>query len=216
MMMKFSYPVMAPNTQYSYVTGIYQLAEKACKVLWDEFVVSQHPFKHKDNLYQPFEVKTLALNSVPESIARQFVQSILISTQIKMSRGAFSDQLVTNGPPRQSQLQWIEQAKGLIVALQVSAMLNDSSLCLQAVVMVFGVLAPLIQHGIAVRPVVCMLLHCYSMIEEVPDALLVSKQFNNVSGLHHMIAGIAFFLGKVSPCNYKMAMSLLQFLSLFL
>ena len=39
-------------------------------------------------------------------------------------------------------------------ALEVAGMLNDASLVLQAVVMCYGLLVPLIQHSIAAMPVV--------------------------------------------------------------
>ena len=155
-----------------------------------------------DNTYQPFELKKSTLASMPQSIVRHFVQSILIRTQLKMGQSAlFSDKLSRQGPLKPSQLQRIELAKSLVVAMEVSAMLNDASLCLQAVVMTYGVLAPLIQHSVTARPVIDILLHCYCVIGEVPETLVSNKQMDNVIGVHHMIAGIAYYLGKVRPCN---------------
>lgn len=185
--------------QCAYVAGVNTLAEKACEVLWDEFVAPQPKPDHSmDNIYQPFEVKRSVLAFTSQSIVRHFAQSILIQTQLKMSQGAiFSDKLSREGPLKPSQLQRIELAKSLVVAMEVSAMLNDASLCLQAVVMTYGILAPLIQHSVAAGPVIDMLLHCYCVIGEVPETLLSNKQTDDAIGLHHMIAGIAYYLGKV-------------------
>ena len=42
-----------------------------------------------------------------------------------------------------------------------------------------------------------VLLHCHAVLAEMPESLLVHKHFNTTASLHHMIAAIAYHVGKV-------------------
>ena len=52
------------------------------------------------------------------------------------------------------QVARLEECERLLLAIQVSGWLNDTALCLQAVVQCYGLLAPLIHQKIPAKPVV--------------------------------------------------------------
>ena len=165
--------------------GAHSLAEKACDKLWVEFVQPSSPDEQ-------FQLKYSILDSIPHPTLREFVQSVFIQIQVSMAQGGLlTDSLRGEGPLRPSQVSRLRLAERLIVALEVSAMMNDGVLCLQAAVMVYGVLAPLIQYSVHSKPLVELLLHCYAVIGEVPEALHLNKR---VTGLHHMFAVLGYFL----------------------
>ena len=178
--------------QSAYVCGAHSLAEKACHKLWTEFVEPS-----SDD--EPYQLCQEGISSAPHSVLREFVQSVFIYVQLVLSQGGLlADRLCAEGPLRPSQVSRLRLAERLMVALEVSAMLNDEGLCLQAAVMVYGVLAPLIQYSVRSKPLLELLLRCYAVIGEVPEALHLNKK---VGGLHHMIAVLGYFLGTVSIYN---------------
>ena len=52
------------------------------------------------------------------------------------------------------QVARLEECERLLLAIQVSGWLNDTALCLQAVVQCYGLLVPLIHQKIPAKPVV--------------------------------------------------------------
>ena len=52
------------------------------------------------------------------------------------------------------QVARLEECERLLLAIQVSGWLNDTALCLQAVVQCYGLLTPLIHQKIPAKPVV--------------------------------------------------------------
>ena len=150
------------------------------------------------------------LQSYPTAIARLFLNSIFIHVSVSIEEGdLWCDQVAV--PPslmltsQQARMQLCTQ---LLTALEVGQFLNSPSYCLQAVVMSYGLLSPLLQYGLTTKNVawvrmfnprhalhllVQMLMHCFSILQEVPIPLLLHSQ----SHLHHMVAVISYNLAQV-------------------
>ena len=95
------------------------------------------------------------LSSAPASFLRHFVQSVFIHVQVELTEASLLvDRLSEGGALRGTQLERLGLVRRMLAGLEVAGMLNDASLCLQAVVVCYGLLAPLIQHGIVTKPLV--------------------------------------------------------------
>ncbi len=180
--------------------GAQSLAERAADRLWRELTPSGVQSSHHPStlrlLVQSILIQTqLALSQV-KALTVLYTCTLNSSTQGKL----YPDILRTTEPLRDKQLSRLKLAERLMTALDVSAMLNDGPLCLQVAVMMYGVLAPLVQHTIQSRALVGLLLRCYAVIGEVPEAL-----HKKSTSLHHMIAGIGYYLSKVSLSLIKTA-----------
>ena len=175
------------------------VAEKAASILWKHFVI--HTSKTTDDIEQDvqlYHLKSSAISSTPAALLHHFIQSIFIHTQITIAQGSLlSDQLCRPGSLKNSQLLRLEIARRLLVAVDVAGMLNNASVCLQAVVMCYGVLAPMLQQSITTHPLTEILFRCHAALFELPESAVVSKDATSTRSLHHMIAAMAYHTGKV-------------------
>lgn len=71
-------------------------------------------------------------------------------------------------------------------------------MCLQAIVQVYGLLAPIIQQKIPAKPVIQVLLRCHAVLQEVPSLTRHRRQSSASDSLSHMIAAMTYFVAKVS------------------
>lgn len=107
------------------------------------------------------------------------------------------DQLTAVGPLLPLQQDRLELARKLMVGVEVAGLLNNPQLCLQLVVRCYGILTPLVQHRVPCRAVVEMLMHCYVVLLEIPGGLLNTKLPGVTFTIHHMVAAMSFYVGKV-------------------
>ena len=107
------------------------------------------------------------------------------------------DRLSTSGPLLPQQQRRLDLARKLLVGVEVGGLLNDPQLCLQLVVRCYGILTPLMQHRVPSRAAVEMLIHCFTVLLELPGGLLNTKFPGVTVTIHHMVAAIAFYVGKV-------------------
>lgn len=178
------------------------VAVKAGRLLWDHFVHADDTATGTTFKSRPYRLKPTAVGPALSTHLHLFVTSILISTQMGFTQsGLTADQLSPD--PQQDQLlpsqrQRLQLVRRLLVGVEVAGILNNAQLCLQMVVKCYGLLAPLIQHRVSSRATVEMLLHCQAVLLELPEGLLSSNKSHAVTAaLHHMIAAIAYYVGKV-------------------
>ena len=194
--------------QCAYKAGVASIANKTSVILWKHFV---HPATPKDNdqtLKEATEEEQLQhhslekhlLSTTPTAILRHFVESIIVHTQLSMSQGfLLSDKLCVAGPLKPIQLHRLKLVSKLFTAVHVAGTINDPSLCLQAVVLCFGLVAPMVQHSIVARPLLEVLLYCHAVLAELPEHVLIGggKDSSGTASLHHIIAATAYYVGKV-------------------
>lgn len=173
-------------------------------ILWKHFINSPVKEERDEEHLQLHSVNTALLSATPTSILRHFVQSVIIQTQLSMAQGSlFSNNLCVDGPLKPSQLHRLKLVCKLFTAVQVAGTINDPSLCLQAVVLCFGLMSPLVQHGITARPLLDTLIYCHAVLSELPEHILISKDSPSTASLHHLIASTAYHVGKVHVTNNK-------------
>lgn len=181
------------ESQCAFAVGSKSVAMKSSKILWNHFVSD-------DSKHGRYRLKRSTIVPALSSQLHLFISSILISTQLGFTQSSLlADQLSTNqGQLLPNQLKRVELVRKLLVGVEVAGILNNAQLCLQIVVKCYGLLTPLLQHRISSRAVVEVLLHCQAVLLELPDSLLNSKSNVITASLHHMVAAIAFYVGKVS------------------
>lgn len=89
----------------------------------------------------------------------------------------------------------------MLVCIDLAAWLNDPQIILQAVVQIYGFLAPLIYYNLAYEPITKVLTHCLAVLEEVPANIFQRKTKNTFESLQHMIACTTFYLTDVGLVN---------------
>ena len=202
---------MLSPIQCAFVAGAVTTAFKTSKILWKNFVCTDSaylPGQDTDTFhYYQLNMSTAADFTKPtlSTQLRLFVTSILINTHLTLVEGGLLvNQLCTEGGHlRPNQLRRLDLVRKLMVGVEVSGMLNDPNLCLQLVVMSYGILTPLVQHGVTSRPLAEVLLHCHAVLAELPEPVLVSSKKFATAALHHMIAAYTYRVGKVSKLyNY--------------
>ena len=196
--------------QCAYKAGVGSIASKASAILWKHFV---HPQPNDDQTLkemandeeEQFELNSLdtpLLSATPTAILRHFIESVIVHTQLSMSEGSLlTNKLCVAGPLKPTQLQRLKLISKLFTAVQVAGMINDPNLCLQAVVLCFGLMAPMVQQGITASPLLEVLLYCHAVLVELPEHVLISaKDSSGTASLHHVIAATAYYVGKVHVC----------------
>ncbi|PFX16137.1 Uncharacterized protein C12orf55-like [Stylophora pistillata] len=192
--------------QLSFASGVLSVAKSAASVLWNHFVKEREICEESTNIKTASSDLWISLQRVDEErlqecspvLARLFLQSIFISVDIRIREGhLFCDCLCDNGPLYGGQVARLEECERLLLAIQVAGWLNDTALCLQAVIQCYGLLAPLIHQKIPAKPVVQVLLRCHAVLQEVPSLTRHRKSLSTSDSLSHMIATMTYYIAKI-------------------
>lgn len=193
--------------QCAYKARVGSIANEASAILWKHFVQPATPKDSDHILEEQLQLHSLnkpLLLTTPTAILRHFIESIIMHAQLTMSQGSLlSDKLCVGGPLKPAQLQRLKLVSKLFTAVQVAGMINDPSLCLQAVVLCFGLVSPMVQHSIVARPLLEVLLYCHAVLVELPEHALIGSGKDvtgSTASLHHIIAATAYYVGKVHVC----------------
>ena len=155
-----------------------------------------------------FTLDKVAISSSSSSRLKHFIFTILSTTHFAIKEeGLVVDQLPhhhwsnnkggsDSGCLRPQHLRRLRLVQRLLVAVEVAGMLNEEDLCVQVAVQVCGLLVPLLQLRLSGDLMQEVLLHCLSVLMEVPESLLI-KSLAVASALHQLVAAIAYNIGKV-------------------
>ena len=139
------------------------VACKAADVLWKHFVSSEKKGKEKEANEKEedraeeeeeggemYQLDKDALSSTHHSIFHHFIHSIFV--HVSLTSPPLPTSPLTPSHPhllRGTQLLRLRICRRLLVALEAGSVVNQPLLCLQAVVLGYGLLSPLIQRGVA-------------------------------------------------------------------
>ncbi|TNN63492.1 Cilia- and flagella-associated protein 54 [Liparis tanakae] len=185
--------------QVAFQTEQYAVAKRACRKLWMHYTYTDPgSLAMQDRLATTgLHVRTLHSSSPPQ--CRLFLTSIFIETEINIQqRSLYCDSLSDNGPFVWEQEARLAECEHMLVAVDLANWLNDGSAAVQAVVICYGLLAPLIFHQIACLPVVQVLQKCLIVLEENSSILKEEWIENTSKSFMHMIACITYYLSKAS------------------
>ena len=115
-----------------------------------------------------FRLRQEVLSRTSPQLVSLFTTCAFILVQVEvMKEGLTYTRLDWTRPPYEQQLQRLAVCKRLLLAVELSSGLEGAELCLQAVVMCYGMLAPLIQHQLMAPPLakvwacVCVYIRTY-------------------------------------------------------
>ncbi|XP_073413034.1 cilia- and flagella-associated protein 54 isoform X2 [Dendrobates tinctorius] len=221
-----SLPLSVPATlaylaQSAYHIGHYKVSKKACSVLWNYFVflpnLAPNPSERRgirDEYITQMRLCPEAVSNSSPILLQLFLGSIFMLSDINIKEGAlFCDSVCDGELSRKGQICRIAECERLLVALDVSTLLSDTSYALQAVVQCYGLIAPLIYHRIPSAAVVQILIKCLAVLQEIPSSTWQRKQAGVTEGVLHMTACMVYFVAKTlrSWEEYELAICVIEF-----
>ena len=110
-------------------------------------------------VFVPFRLRQEVLAQTSPQLVSLFATCAFILVQVEVVReGPVYTRLDWTRPPFEQQLLRLAVCERLLLAIELSSGLEEAGLCLQAVVMCYGVLAPLIQNQLMAPPLAKV--HC--------------------------------------------------------
>ncbi|XP_036924021.1 cilia- and flagella-associated protein 54 [Sturnira hondurensis] len=207
-------------TQVAYQIGDYELAKKVFSPVWDYFVAS--PPHNEQSVICLSNIMTITQRRLHSDILAEtssillylFLRNIFVTSDIKIKEeNLFCDNIKGNEIFPSQQIARLIECERVLVALELSNYLNDSSYALQAVTQCYGLLAPIIYHNIVLVPVVQILIKCIVVLQGLPNIIHSKKHAANFEGVQHMIACCIFYITKIlrSWKEYDLAVIIINY-----
>ncbi|KAJ6656335.1 hypothetical protein lerEdw1_003838 [Lerista edwardsae] len=200
----------------------YTLSKKAFQPLWDYFV-SVPPTPVADvTMVSASSSVTLpknrlileAVSQTSPNLLYLFIRSIFIINDINVQDGAlFCDSVCFNELRYNRQIARLAECGRMLVAVELSNWLNDVQYSLQAVVLCYGLIAPLIYHTIPSESLIQITIKCLTVLYEIPNSVMQRKATACYESIQHMIACSCFFTAKVlrSWREYELAIVIINY-----
>ncbi|XP_069441211.1 cilia- and flagella-associated protein 54 [Ovis canadensis] len=207
-------------TQVAYQTGNYDLAKKVFSPVWDYFVAS--PPQGDQSIICLSNIMTITQRRLHSDILTEsssillylFLRNIFVTSDIKIKEeNFFCDNIKGNEIFPSQQIARLIECERVLVALELSNYLNDSSYALQAVTQCYGLLAPIIYHNIVLVPVVQILIKCVVVLQGLPNVIHLKKHLASFESVQHMIACCIFYITKIlrSWKEYDLAVMIINY-----
>uniref|UniRef100_A0A8W4FPJ3 Cilia and flagella associated protein 54 n=1 Tax=Sus scrofa TaxID=9823 RepID=A0A8W4FPJ3_PIG len=207
-------------TQVAYQIGNYQLAKKVFSPVWDYFVVS--PPQDDQSIVCLSNIMTITQRRLHSDILAEtssillnlFLRNIFVTSDIKIKEEhLFCDNIKGNEIFPSQQIARLTECERVLVALELSNYLNDSTYALQAVTQCYGLLAPIIYHNIVLVPVVQILIKCIVVLQGLPNIIHSKKHIASFESVQHMIACCIFYITKIlrSWKEYDLAVAIINY-----
>ncbi|ELK34923.1 hypothetical protein MDA_GLEAN10016083 [Myotis davidii] len=151
-------------TQVAYQIGNYELAKKVFSPVWDYFVTS--PPHNEQSVVCLSSMMTITQRRLHSEILAEtssillnlFLRNIFVISDIQIKEeNLFCDNIKGNEIFPAQQIARLIECERVLVALELSNYLSDSSYALQSVTQCYGLLAPIIYHNIVLVPVIQIL-----------------------------------------------------------
>uniref|UniRef100_A0A2K5RE62 Cilia and flagella associated protein 54 n=1 Tax=Cebus imitator TaxID=2715852 RepID=A0A2K5RE62_CEBIM len=207
-------------TQVAYQVGNYELAKKVFSPVWDYFVAS--PLQDEQSVICLSNIITITQRRLHADILAEtssillylFLRNIFVISDIKIKEeNLFCDNIKGNEVFPSQQIARLIECERVLVALELSNSLNDSSYALQAVTQCYGLLAPIIYHNIVLVPVVQILIKCIVVLQGLPNIVYSKKHTASFESVQHMIACCIFYITKIlrSWREYDLAVMIINY-----
>ncbi|KAM9230051.1 cilia- and flagella-associated protein 54 [Dugong dugon] len=207
-------------TQVAYQMGNYELTKRVFSPVWDYFVAS--PLQDDQSVTCLSNIMTITQRRLYSDILAEtssillylFLRNIFVTSDIKIKEeNLFCDNIKGNEIFPSQQIARLIECERVLVALELSNFLNDSSYALQAVTQCYGLLAPIIYHNIVLVPVVQILIKCIVVLQGLPNIGFSKKQTGSFESVQHMIACCIFYITKIlrSWKEYDLAVMIINY-----
>ncbi|XP_024610168.1 cilia- and flagella-associated protein 54 [Neophocaena asiaeorientalis asiaeorientalis] len=206
-------------TQVAYQIGNYELSKNVFSPVWDYFVAS--PLQDDQSIISLSNIMTVTQRRLHSDILAEsssillylFLRNIFVTSDIKIKEeNLFCDNIKGNEIFPSQQIARLIECERVLVALELSNYLNDSSYALQAVTQCYGLLAPIIYHSIVLVPVVRILIKCVVVLQGLPN-IHSKKHIASFESVQHMIACCIFYITKIlrSWKEYDLAVMIINY-----
>ncbi|KAK2828620.1 hypothetical protein Q5P01_019654 [Channa striata] len=183
--------------QVAFQTEQYAIAKRACRELWIHYTISDPGTQSTQDQFASTRLHKQTLRHSSPHLCQLFLTSIFTETEINIQTGRlYCDSFSDNGPFIWEQEARLVECERILLALDLALWLNDGIAAVQAVVICYGLLVPLIFHQVACKPVVQVLKKCLLVLEENSGHLKHKWTGNTLESLTHMIACITYYLSK--------------------
>ncbi|XP_044083407.1 cilia- and flagella-associated protein 54 [Neovison vison] len=207
-------------TQVAYQVGNYELAKKAFSPVWDYFVASPH--HDAQSVICLSNIMTITQRRLHSDLLAEtssillylFLRNIFVTSDIKIKEeNLFCDSIKGNELFPSQQITRLIECERVLVALELSNYVNDSSYTLQAVTQCYGLLVPIIYHNIVLVPVIQILIKCVVALQGVPNIVQSKKHIASFESVQHMIACCIFYITKIlrSWKEYDLAVMIINY-----
>ncbi|XP_076967829.1 cilia- and flagella-associated protein 54 [Tamandua tetradactyla] len=207
-------------TQVAYQIGNYELTKRVFSPVWDYFVAS--PLCDDQSVISLSSAMTVTQRRLHSDILAEtssillylFLRNIFVTSDIKIKEeNLFCDNIKGNEIFPSQQIARLTECERVLVALELSNFLNDSSYALQAVTQCYGLLAPIIYHNIVLVPAVQILIKCVVVLQGLPNIDYSRKQTESFESVQHMIACCIFYITKIlrSWKEYDLAVMIINY-----
>ncbi|CAL9685532.1 unnamed protein product [Knipowitschia caucasica] len=180
--------------QVAFKTKQYDAAKRACQILWSHFINSE---SRANNMQYELVIpswKTTVLHHSSFILRQSCFASIFIETDINTQR------LLSNLSHRAmfiwEQIDRLENCEQMLLAIDLMPWLIEQSDALQAVVVCYALVNPLIYHQISCQPLIQVLTKCLEVLEENLPQLKHKWTGRASEPLMHRIACITYYLYK--------------------
>ncbi|XP_014635592.1 PREDICTED: cilia- and flagella-associated protein 54 [Ceratotherium simum simum] len=206
--------------QVAYQIGNYELAKKVFSPVWDYFVAPPRP--DEQSVICSSNMMTVTQRRLHSNILAEtssillylFLRNIFVTSDIKIKEeNLFCDNIKGNEIFPSQQIARLKECERVLVALELSNYLNDSSYALQAVTQCYGLLAPIIYHNIVLVPVVQILIKCVVVLQGLPNINQSKKHIAGFESVQHMMACCIFYITKIlrSWKEYDLAVMIINY-----
>ncbi|XP_065653351.1 cilia- and flagella-associated protein 54-like isoform X2 [Hydra vulgaris] len=197
-------------TQVAYKCQVYEVAKYASELVWNFFVSQDDNMTNLSSKNDTFKRLNFSKNS-STVLQRLFVQTIFISADVIIKEEqlywyniAMKSQLANN------QLERISLSQKIVLGIQVSALLNDESLCMQGCVHIYELLFPIVYWKLLICPALQIIEFLFAVLQELKNVLKYISL--NSDTLRMMIICLTNYTAKilVSLKSESAAISVLQ------
>ncbi|KAL6084713.1 hypothetical protein STEG23_005796, partial [Scotinomys teguina] len=207
-------------TQVTYQVGNYELTKKVFSPVWDYFVAS--PTQGDQSIISLSNIMTITQKRLHSSILADtssillylFLRNIFVMSDIKIKEeNLFCDNIKGNEMFSAQQMARLKECENVLVALELSSILNDANYALQAVTQCYGLLAPIIYHNIVLVPVIQILIKCVVVLQGISSTVHSKRSMASFESIQHMIACCIFYMTKIlrSWKEYDLAVMIINY-----
>ncbi|XP_067350709.1 cilia- and flagella-associated protein 54-like isoform X2 [Channa argus] len=183
--------------QVAFKTEHFAIAKRACRELWSHYTITDPGTESTKNKFAATRLHKQTLRHSSSHLSQLFLTSIFTETEINIQMGSlYCDSFGDNGLFIWEQEARLAECERILLAMDLALWLNDGIAAVQAVVICYGLLAPLIFHQVTCKPMVQVLKKCLLVLEENSGHLKQKWTGNTLQSLMHMIACITYYLSK--------------------
>ncbi|KAK7926126.1 hypothetical protein WMY93_008436 [Mugilogobius chulae] len=182
--------------QVAFQTKQYDVARRACQKLWRHFTNTESRATNMQYELSTPRLQDATLRHSSLTLRHSFFSSIFIETDINIRDSLHFSLFSDRGLFIWEQIARLEECERMLAAIELIPWLTDPSDALQAVLVCYALVIPLIYHQVPCHPVIQVLTKCMKVLEKNLPQLKHKWTGSASEALMHRIACITYYLYK--------------------